>query len=285
MRKLTALASASFLSFATAALADQIYSFHENLHPGQKITISESSDTHKKYAWTTNGVAEPTDSRTTYQWTVALTVLETKDGSDTKALAEVAPDSYTTNQDTGQDAKKTPCPFAGKSIHLTRLADESFTNDFTGHAEDEDKNILNNFLNPDEDFYPDKPVAIGDVWDNSAKLSKHSELNPGDQLMSECKLDWVKTIDGKPMAQISNSVAIIYHLDDNVEEDVEGSATILVDMNSEMIVKADQKGTTKYSNPPTDAAHITGGEEYTCHDEVISNQAAPTTQPAVGMNH
>jgi hypothetical protein len=285
MHKPAAVASTLLLVFTSAGFADPTYSFHENLHPGQKITISESCDAHKKYSWTTNGEAAPTDTHTTYHWTVTLTILQTKDGSDTKALAEVDPDSYSTTQDAGQSEKKTPCPFAGKSVHLTRLADETFTNDFTGPAEEEDRNILNNFLNPDEDIYPDKPVAVGNTWDNSAKASKHSDLSPGDQLMSVCRLDWVKPIDGKPMAQISNSVAIVYHLDNNVEQDVESSATILVDMNTQMIVKADQKGTTNYSNPATDSARITGGEEYTCHDEVTANQPAPATRPTVGLNH
>jgi hypothetical protein len=284
MRKPAAIASTFLLAFAATTFADRTYTFHEKLHPGQKITISEFSDTRKKYSWTTNGVADPTDTRTKYHWTITLTVLETRDGSVTKALAEVDPGSYSTTQDAGQDEKKTPCPFAGKSIHLTRLPDESFTNDFAGKADEEDQNILNNFLSPDEDFYPDKPVAVGDMWDNSDKLSKHSELSQGDQLLSECRLDWVKTIEGKPMAQITNSVATIYHLDDNVEQDVEGSSTILVDMNSQMIVKGDQKGTTKYSNPASDPSHITGGEEYTCHDEVIATQSASTTQPTVGLN-
>ena len=55
----------------------------------------------------------------------------------------------------------------GKSVRLTRLADDSFTNDFKGDASTGDVSMLNDFLSPDEDFYPDKPVAIGEVWDDS----------------------------------------------------------------------------------------------------------------------
>jgi hypothetical protein len=104
-------------------------------------------------------------------------------------------------------------------------------------------------------------------------------LGPNDQLLSECRLDWVKKIDGKPMAQISSSVAIVYHEDGNVEEAVEETVILLVDMNSQMIVKADQKGTSKYSNPANESAQITGGTEFDCHDEVVTNPQEAAAKP------
>jgi hypothetical protein len=279
MQKLLFLAVVIMLGVFRISRADPTYSFHEKLHVGQKVSIAETYDCKNNYAWTTNGVSTPTNSEDSYQWKVALTIQQVKDGSDVQATADVDPSSYSAKKEAGQDEKRTACPFIGKSVRLTRLADESFTNDYHGDASTQDANIINNFLSPDEDYYPDKPVAVGDVWDNSVKLSKHALLGPNDQLLSECRLDWVKTIDGKPMAQISNSVAIVYHEDDNVEEAVEETATILVDMNSQMIVKADQKGTSKYTNPAGDASQISGGTEFVCHDEVISNPQEAATNP------
>ena len=41
--------------------------------------------------------------------------------------------------------------------------------------------------------------------------------------------------------RISNSIAIVYHEDNNVEEDVEETSVLLVDINTQMIVKADER--------------------------------------------
>ena len=200
MRRSSILCFLSGVGLAGFAQADPTYSFHENLHVGQKVVIAQAYDCTSKYAWKSNGSSDPVDNKNGYHWTVALNIQQVKDGSDTQAMADVDADSYDSSQEAGKDEKKTVCPYVGKSVRLTRLADDSFTNDFKGDASTGDSNMLNNFLSPDEDFYPDTPVAIGEVWDDSAKLSKHSQLGANDLLLSSCRLDWVKTIDGKPMA-------------------------------------------------------------------------------------
>jgi hypothetical protein len=250
---------------------------HENLHVGQKTPCAIAYDFKVKSTATTNGNATVTDTQTTDNWKLTLTTLAEKDGSSTQTRAEVDPASFDTTKIAGADAKKTPCPFAGKSIVLTRGTDESFSNDFPGTASDDDTNILNSFLTPDEDLFPDKPVTVGQTWDNSDKMSKHTSLGARDQLLSKCRLDWVKTIDGKQMAQISSSVGIIYHEQGNVEEDVQYAATLLVDVAAGMIVKCDQKGSSTYSTPPTEATQVSGGTEFTFHCEVLP--ATPTTKP------
>jgi hypothetical protein len=261
------------------ALADENYTFHENLHVNQTVPVVMNYDCKTKLTTTTNGSSEVTDSTDAHHWKLKLTILQQKDGSDTRCKAEIDPSSFDATKNAGADEKKTVCPFAGKPITLTRLADESFINDFSGHASSDDTNLLNNFLCPDEDFYPDKPVAVGDVWDNSDKLSKHSTLGPKDQLLSQCRLDWVKTIDGKQMAQISNSLAIVYQEKGNLEEDWEGSAILLVDMSTQMIVKADQTGSSKFITPASEATQVTGGTEFTYHEQVLPTNSYAATAP------
>ncbi len=199
------------------------------------------------------------------------------DGSSTRAEAVVDPDSVDTTKENGLEEKKTPCPFAGKKIILKRLPDETLSNDFQGNASSDDVSVLNSFITPDAIFYPDKPVAVGDVWDNSAKMAKDAMLGPKDQIKSVCRLDWVKVIDGKKMAQISNSQAIIYYEDGNVEEDVESSTTSLVDLAAQMIVRCDQKGSSKYKTPATEPTQVVGGTEFLFHAEMLANAATDTT--------
>ncbi|MGD0461200.1 MAG: hypothetical protein ABSB74_01810 [Tepidisphaeraceae bacterium] len=256
-----------------SAMADDKYTLHENLHAGQKAPFAITYDCKVKSTSTINGNQTVTDTDSGQSWKVTLTVQAVKDGSDTRALAYVDPESFDTANDAGQETK-TSCPFAGKTITLTRHPDESFTNDFQGAASGDDVSMLNNFLTPDADFYPDKPVAVGDIWDNSAKLVRHLPLGPKDQLLSQCRLDWVKTIDGKQMAQVSNSVAVVLHEDGNVEEDMVYSTTNLIDLAAGMIVKCDEKGSSKYKTPATQALQVTGGTEFTFRSEYLKGAAA-----------
>ncbi len=255
-----------------SAIADEKYTLHENLHVGQIVPFVIAYDCKVKSTATAGGNQTVTDTDSGQNWKVTLTIQAVKDGSDTRALAYVHPESFDTTIDAGQEAK-TSCPFAGKTITLTRHPDESFTNDFQGAADSDNVSMLNNFLTPDADFYPDKPVAVGDIWDNSAKLARHLPLGPKDKLLSQCRLDWVKTLDGKRMAQVSNSVALVLREDGSVEEDMIYSTTNLVDLAAGMIVKCDEKGSSKYKTPATQALQVTGGTEFTFHSEYLPNGA------------
>jgi hypothetical protein len=254
---------------ASAAAADEKYTLHENLHVGQKVSNSISYQCKINSTATTSGKQTATNTTTALSWKVTLTILDEKDGSAIRAQADVDPGSFDSARDGNGPEKNIPCAFAGKTVVLARHPDESISNDFSGNASDDDVDMLNNFITPDEDFYPDVPVSVGDTWDNTAKAARHAQLGPNDRMASVCRLDWVKTIGGKPMAQISNSVAIIYHEDGNVEEDTSYTTTVLVDMAAGMIVKGQEKGSSKYTTPATEATQVSGGTDFTFQCEVI----------------
>lgn len=236
-----------------------------------------TSDYKVKSTSTTNGNPTVTDTETQQSWKLTLTVLEVKDGSAVESRADVDPHSFDKTKTGGGDETKAACPFAGAAITLTRHADESLANDFPGKASDDDVSLLNNFITPDEQWYPDKPVAIGDTWDDSAKVSKYVTMGPRDQLTSHSRLDWVKTVDGKQMAQITNSATITYHEDGNVEEDIKFTVTQLVDVASGVTVKCDEQGSSQYTTPKTEPTQVTGGTEFTFHAEVLP--VAPAAKP------
>jgi hypothetical protein len=265
----TAAICGSAAAVGGASAADQKYTLHENLHVGQKVTNSIRYECKVNSTTTTNGKQTSTNTTTGLSWKVTLTILDQKDGSAIRAQADVDPDSFDIAREANGPEKRTPPAFAGKTVVLARHPDESITNDFSGNAGDDDVDMLNNMITPDEDFYPDDPVAVGDTWDNTAKAARHAELGPNDRMASVCRLDWVKTIGGKQMAQISNSVAIIYHEDGNVEEDTSYTATLLVDVAAGMIVKGDEKGSSKYTTPATESTQVGGGTEFTFHSEAF----------------
>jgi hypothetical protein len=269
MRRLFPVVAALALAVCSTVKADDKYSFHENLHVGQVLPFTLVYDCKTKSTATKNGLSTDIDSTTHYDWKGTLTMLAVKDGSATSERVEMDPVSSDTTTDAGQPPQKAACPFAGKTVIITRNANESFTNDFAGSASDDDTNLLNNFISPDEDFYPDHPVAIGDFWDVSGKVSKHSQLGSADRLLSACRLDWVKKVNGRQMAQISNSIAVVYHEPGHLEEDFEASGTAVVDIATQMIVKADQTGSSTFKTSAKAPMQMTGGTQSTYHCEIL----------------
>jgi hypothetical protein len=257
----------------SAAAAADTFTIYENLHVGQKLTYTAAYDYTVKSTSTTNGVPTVADSEIGHTWKMALTIQAMKNGSAVQSLADVDPCCIDISRDAGGPQKKTPCPYAGKSVILIRLPNDSLLNNFSGTASDDDASFLNNFVTPDQQWYPAHPVAVGDTWDDSAATGKYSSLGPKDQCTSQGRLDWVKLVDGKQMAQMTHTMNITYHEDANVEEDVTVSITQLVDMASGVIVNADEKGSSKYKTPPTEAAQVTGGTEFTMHVEATQDAA------------
>lgn len=265
---------------AASVAADQKYVIHEKLHAGQKVTCSMTQTT--RYHITTTSKGSPPDKveqSATEDWKVTVTTLAEKDGSATKASVEVADDSVDKTKDAGEAEQSNPCPYAGKTITLTRNPDETITNDFKSDKPIDDEPLLNSVLTPDSDYYPDHPVAIGQTWDVSPNTKQHSGLGPKDKSEGKCRLDWVKTINGKQYAHVSCSTATIQEEEGNVEEITECTGTMLVDLAAGMIVEADQTGKSTYTTDPHAATQVTGGTEFTYRMRTDGAPAAASTRP------
>jgi hypothetical protein len=270
-----------------SAVAAEKYSIHENLHVGQKITYSIVQETEDKSDSTSDGKRSVTDTYSAQYWKVTETVLAVKDGSATRIAVDVGPDSYDTTAEGQQADQRTPSPFAGRTITLANQPDGTISTDFnwTGaNASSEDMQVLDGILDPDEDNYPDSPVAVEDTWDNSAKQSK--DLGPKDRLSAIYHLDWVKTIGGRQIGQISFASKSTYHVDagpdGRIETDQvsEQTGTMLVDIAEGSIVKGDFKTTSHITTPPDSAYKLTEDMSQTSHSQTIADTGVePATKP------
>jgi hypothetical protein len=259
------------------AVADDVYTIHENVHVGDKITYSLIQEIKTKKTSTTNGVTTPTNTQDGQNWKLTLTILAVKDGSALRAQADLDPTSFDT---IGSAELKRPCPYVGTHLFLSLHADGNITSDFAGNASDDDCDLMTSSITPDEDIYPDKPVAVGDTWDATEKTARHWGLGPEDKSSCQCRLDWVKTIGGKRIAQISCSMGLIQHEAKNVEEDSGWSSTCLVDIAAGMIIKSDASGTSKFITPASEPTQVSGGTEFSFHSEVLApTPPPPTTKP------
>jgi hypothetical protein len=267
-----------FLLPAIARAGDQAITLHERLHTGQKITCEVNYKTHE-VGDAADASSGKIDSTLRQYVLSTATVTAELGGSATDLSVAVTPDSYDIRQDAGSPEKKTPFAFAGKTVILRRHDDGTITNDFPGTPDEDDLDTLNCWLSPDEDYYPDTPVTVGQTWDVSEKLLKHTDHNDGDQLAAVCKLDWVKQIDGKQMAQISCSSATIYHEDGGVEQDVTSSSTLLVDVAAGQIVMADQYGTSKQTTTTNGSSHVSDSLDFWFTSKILPTAGTPTTHP------
>jgi hypothetical protein len=259
-------------AFCAHAVADDKFTFHENVHVGQKISFAAGSDL--KTTTTPAGGTAPTEVETGQYWHVKITPLTVESGSATKSQVDFDADTYDTTKTPGSDEAKVPCAFAGKSVIVSLAPDGTGTNDFKGDVSDSDKQLLNEFISPDQDYFPNQPVAVGDTWDNSAIVTKRSGFDSKDKMTSKCKLDWVKMIDGKQIAQISNTCSYTVKMDNNTQEDGTSTITLLVDLAAGMIVRADQQGSSQIKSTAGPQPVITGGSEYAFHGEVMDSTAA-----------
>jgi hypothetical protein len=284
MRKSMILPLLIAAAICRSATAGDTYTLHEQIKVGQSTTYVIAQTSHDNKNQTTNGVPTITDTVTGQYWKVAMTARALSNGSPTQADLAFDPASFDSSRDAGQPAdKKTDCPFAGKTILLARLSDGTAINNFQGKASDDDVEFLNDLINPDGNFFPDKPVAVGDTWDNSAKFAKGQGLGPKDHLSGQCKLDWVKIIGDKQMAQISYTVDVKVHNDaanGSPETDVAASSTgtVLVDIAAGQIVVCDSKYSAKTTTPPGAADKLVESEEDVSHNEIVS---ASTVWPPV----
>jgi hypothetical protein len=280
MKKMILLVAMVMAVAARSAVAGDTYTLRENAQVAHKETWVMSFDHMVKSTSTTNGVPTVTDTDTGCSWKLTLTVIAVRDGSALRMLAKMDPDSVDTTKTAGGALEQKACPYDGQPILVMRQHDDSLANDFQGNASDDDSVLLNGFIAPDEEWYADKPVAVGDTWECGAKVAKYASLGPKDQLKCTGRLDWVKTINGKQMAQVTNIVSAIYHEDGNVEEDVEFTMTQLVDLASGSIVKADETGSSKYTTPATEATQKTGGTQFRWQGELLPEApAGAATKP------
>jgi hypothetical protein len=277
---ISGMAFADFGSSSGTSVPAELITIRENLHPGQKVVYVWTDHYRVKSNATANDPLMPKDADTGHSWKLTLTIHEVKDGSAIRSTADVDTQSFDTSKDDAGNETKTPTAYAGKSIGLMRHPDESLTNDFQGNASDDDVDLINNFVTPDAEWYPEKPVAVDETWDDSAKVAKYALLGPNDTITSKGRLDWVKWLNGKQIAQISHSVAIIYHEANNIEEDYTFTGTQLVDLASGVTIKIDQKGSSKFIMPGTVPLRVLGGSEFMDHCEVVPDASAgATTQP------
>jgi len=274
------VAMAGLMLVGASAWADapEKFTFKENVHVGQVVEIE----------CTNNGKlinADNTQIRDHQYVKAKLTITQVKDGSATQMKVEVTPDSYNTRKQAYIKEERFTNALAGKTALVTRADDGTATIDQKvddSETAEMDINFAEGVLAPDADMFPDHPVAVGDTWDAGPEFAVHSELDTKARGAAKLKLDWVKTINGRRVAQITESAAIVTENDNGDETDSEVSGVLRIDVAESQIVGADvnikehvqSKDGTKLSTYESQFSSC-------CGSELADKQKEkPQTQPA-----
>ncbi len=266
------------------ALADEEkYTFHEALKPGDVVVAEIAIEDHENVTTTQEGKSEVDSSVTRHAWKLEETILAVKAGSSTRTRIKVAAGSVDAARASADaDETVTPCPYVREDVIVERHLDDAITDDFTGEAGPDDTNDLHDVLNPDQNWFPDKPVAVGDSWDISAKIAKQYNLEKGDTTKFDCRLDWVKTIDGRRTAQVSSTGRILQHSGGRVELSTEQQTTMLIGVADGLILQFDQTSKVKYSTPADEPVRMTRTSQTTYHSTAKNKppeDGAPVGKP------
>ena len=261
---LTCAGLLTLLIVATPVHAGETVMPKESRRAGDKLALDLVNESNDQYTQKTkDGTVTKTDAVTREHIKGTLTILEAKDGSATQSRIDVDPGCRDAHKVAGAAEETRPSPFAGKTITLTRHEDGTIDTDLKNNAAD--LGALTSVVDPDQDLFADHPVAVGDTWDVSQSERKTQGIGPKDKIIAKCRLDDVKVVDGRKMAEISCSMASIVTQEDKTELETELSFKFLIDAAQGLIVKLDGSGRTRYTSPKDEPVQMNGSTDLKFH--------------------
>lgn len=233
----------SFSSFAFAG-AEQAYEFKQNYVKGQtyNVLISEQFDADVLFTYQGRelGHHKIVDA---LQQKGLVTIVDTQDGVPATQQIRVDKSSGEFFQMTGERPLQEFSKYAGKTIR-TQAAGRDTLYTIDGVEAPRVTPDLSDWLSRDTEIYPDRPVRLKDKWDLSKKAGYIRVLGGDQSVVAFGTLKSIKTIHGRPFAEVIVSAAIegssLKQIGMHMESQLEGPA--LVDLQSGRVAKMDLTG-------------------------------------------
>lgn len=271
-----------FGGLGSTALAQEKYTFKSQLRSGDTVQFDVTS--HDVSDWTQHGGDNAGETRANeiYHDIGTLQYLDVKDG--VAKACKVIFDSKCTIEKIGSNGSHhtQPADWAGMTITVWRGATGNVTNDCSLDLDSNQSNFLQGLIAPDCEYFPDHPVAVGDVFDVSDQLRPDAHLSDGDKMLTECRLNAVRTGgDGHRLADLSVSSAYVYAPEEDFLQSVcTVTGTITVDLNCGEIVAGKFTAHTDISPDPNTTqpttAPATADEQYTTGADDYEQNASAT---------
>jgi hypothetical protein len=265
-----------------AALAQDRYTFKSQLRSGDTVQFDITS--HDASDWTQHGGdnAGETKSNEIYHDIGTLQFLDVKDG--VAKACKVTFDPKCTVEKIGSNGShhRQPADWAGMTITVWRSAAGNVTNDSNLDLDSDQTNFLEGMIAPDCEYFPDHPIAVGDVFDVSDQLRPDAHMSDGDKMLTECRLDAVRTgADGHRLADLSiNSAYVFAPEEDFLQSVCTVTGTATVDLDCGEIVAGKFKSHTDISPDPNatqpTTAPATADDQYTTGTDRFDQNASAT---------
>jgi hypothetical protein len=245
------LGVASSLSAAVAA-PQQTYVFRQRYLEGQSFnclySINVNIDFERSYRGTVIDRARLADA---LQQKGVITILQTADGTPIVQRIAVDKSSGEFYQFSGQTPSQEYVKLAGKTVDVTRQPRDFTTFKVDGYDDPRARTELVLWLGRDDDLYPDHPVHLKEKWDLSKSMGRMFILGEDQQTIAFGRLAAVKTIFGRPFAQLVVSMATVGTLrkNKNVHMELQAEGTAMVDLQSGRVARMDLKGQIDASGP------------------------------------
>lgn len=262
-RSIAAVFTLIVASLASSAFAadQQTYTFRQRYVEGQSYhclySINVNIDFECSYHGTVINRAKLVDA---LQQKGVITILQTADGIPISQRISVDKASGEFYQFSGQVPSQEYVKLAGKTVDVTRQPGDYSTFKVDGYDDPRVRSELSMWLGRDDDLYPDHPVKLKEKWDLSRSMG-HAFLLGGDQqTIAFGKLVAVKTIYGRPFAQIVVSMAVVGSLrkSKNIHMELQSEGTAMVDLETGRVARMDLRGDIEASGP-TQVPLVGGG--------------------------
>ena len=234
------------LSSAAFAAADSV-PLRVNLVAGQSWKFDSTQTTEAKNKATLNGQSQPFATKSRQHRAGTITVLTVVGGVPTSVRVIFDKDCDTTQEANGNSQTQTN-PYAGQTVTLTRAADGSVKDDFPGRADPDSAAELRGMLDADTVVMPPHSVNPGDEWPGDpAAVARVLQLSGQDRGGMTMKLLSVKTIDGKPMAEVKVSFVVQKAPANGMSGKIVAQGTELVDLATGHGTRLDVSGNAAVS--------------------------------------
>jgi hypothetical protein len=235
------LAAGDTKSSPSVAASKQKYTFKRNYSTNERFQYLLSTSTQFDFKYIALGdVVDHLSQDSSSQVKGLLTILETQSGVPIVERFAFDDGCGEVSRRSGQAPKMVKAKYAGKLVTM-KLQRGQVAHDLDGPADQRVNRMFSSLSDSDTDYYPPKPVSIGETWDIGQKMQQRMIAATGiePQVSAFCKLKSVKLVDGKTIAELALSVGMMVNIN-HLEMQLEGIGQM--DLDSGRIMQLDLSG-------------------------------------------
>jgi hypothetical protein len=211
---------------------------------GERIAYQQSLDLNLAYTASAGGRhITLTDQFKSHLDVKCQEVLEVRDWTTTAAeRVSFGHDCWTVTQSDDKPAVQQKLIYADKTVTFRLAEDGDVQQDFGVKPGRQEITLMAELMRGRSSFLPDHPVEIGECWERNESVRTLLDLSQKDTVSTVYTLKAMKQINGRPVALIGLSAAIIKSNRRGFSEEVTLQGTALVDAKTGLLLQCDYSG-------------------------------------------